>query len=87
MLVSYQIACTQYDDAAQGKVVGGLMQYIVSPEGQEAAAKAAGSAPISDKLRAQLQPAVDGRRRWRTVDRSAHTRPGTTVPGRAAPTS
>jgi len=34
------------------------MQYIVSPEGQEAAAKAAGSAPISDKLRAQLEPAA-----------------------------
>ena len=58
ILVSYQIACTQYDDANQGKVVGGLMQYIVSPEGQEAAAKAAGSAPISDKLRAQLEPAA-----------------------------
>jgi len=48
----------RYDDANQGKVVGGLMQYVVSPEGQEAAAKAAGSAPISDKLRAQLEPAA-----------------------------
>ena len=58
ILVSYQIACTKYDDANQGKVVQGLMKYIVSPEGQDAAAKAAGSAPISDQLRTQLEPAA-----------------------------
>jgi phosphate transport system substrate-binding protein len=58
ILVSYQIACTKYDDANEGKVVQGLMKYIVSPEGQDAAAKAAGSAPISDQLRTQLEPAA-----------------------------
>ena len=58
ILVSYQIACTQYDDANQGQVVKGLMEYIVSPEGQDAAAQAAGSAPISGQLRSQLEPAV-----------------------------
>jgi phosphate transport system substrate-binding protein len=58
ILVSYQIACTKYDDANQGKVVQGLMEYLVSPEGQDAAAKAAGSAPISDQLRTQLEPAA-----------------------------
>ena len=58
ILVSYQIACTKYDDADQGKVAGGLMQYIVSAEGQDAAAQAAGSAPISDQLRTQLEPAA-----------------------------
>jgi phosphate transport system substrate-binding protein len=58
ILVSYQIACTKYDDANQGKVVQGLMKYLVSPEGQDAAAKAAGSAPISDQLRTQLEPAA-----------------------------
>ena len=40
----------------------GLMQYIVSPEGQEAAAKAAGSAPISDSA---AHPAAAGGRRGR----------------------
>jgi phosphate transport system substrate-binding protein len=58
-LVSYQIACTKYDSADKGKLVQALYEYIVSPEGQDAAAKNAGSAPISDKLRQQIQPAVD----------------------------
>jgi phosphate transport system substrate-binding protein len=58
-LVSYQIACTNYDDAAKAKLVKGLYNYIISAEGQDAAAKNAGSAPISDTLRQQIQPAVD----------------------------
>jgi phosphate transport system substrate-binding protein len=58
-LVSYQIACTKYDSADKGKLVNALYKYIVSPEGQDAAAKNAGSAPISAKLRQQIQPAVD----------------------------
>jgi phosphate transport system substrate-binding protein len=33
--------------------------YVVSDEGQQAAAKAAGSAPISADLRDQAQKAVD----------------------------
>jgi phosphate transport system substrate-binding protein len=57
-LVSYQIACTNYDDAAKAKLVKGLYDYIISAEGQDAAAKNAGSAPISDTLRQQIQPAV-----------------------------
>jgi len=58
VLVSYAIACTKYDDAAQGALVGGYLKYIVSPEGQEAGSKNAGSAPLSDSLRSQIQPAV-----------------------------
>ena len=59
VLVSYLIGCTKYDSADQGKLVKGLFSYIVSPEGQDAAAKNAGSAPMSDSLRQQIQPAVD----------------------------
>jgi phosphate transport system substrate-binding protein len=59
VLVSYAIACTKYDDAAQGALVGGYLKYVVSPEGQEAGSKNAGSAPLSDTLRQQIQPAVD----------------------------
>jgi phosphate transport system substrate-binding protein len=59
VLVSYAIACTSYDDAAQAKLVGGYLKYVISPEGQEAGAKNAGSAPLSDTLRSQIQPAVD----------------------------
>ncbi|MGI8660352.1 MAG: phosphate ABC transporter substrate-binding protein PstS [Thermoleophilaceae bacterium] len=58
-LVSYLIACTQYDSAETGEVAGEYVSYIVSPEGQDAAAEAAGSAPLSDGLREQVQPAVD----------------------------
>ena len=35
------------------------MNYIISAEGQDAAASNAGSAPISDQIRSQIQPAVD----------------------------
>ena len=53
------MACTGYDDAAKGDIVKALLNYIVSPEGQDAAASNAGSAPISDQIRSQIQPAVD----------------------------
>jgi phosphate transport system substrate-binding protein len=59
VLVSYLIGCTKYDSADKGKLVNALFGYIISPEGQDAAAKNAGSAPLSDTLRQQVQPAVD----------------------------
>lgn len=59
VLVSYEMACTQYDDANTGALVGAFMSYLISPEGQQAAADAAGSAPLSDSQRELYQPAVD----------------------------
>src|SRR3954471_8147807 len=59
VLVSYAIACTKYDDAAQGKLVKGYLSFVISPDGQAAGAKNAGSAPLSDALRTKIQPAVD----------------------------
>jgi phosphate transport system substrate-binding protein len=59
VLVSYAMACTKYDDAAQGALVKGYLGYVISAEGQEAAAKNAGSAPISDAVRSKIQPAID----------------------------
>ncbi|MFD5315966.1 phosphate ABC transporter substrate-binding protein PstS [Streptomyces sp. NPDC127098] len=59
VLLSYGLACGSYDDAAQGELARAYLSYIVSEEGQAAAAEAAGSAPISDELRQQIQPAVD----------------------------
>ena len=59
VLVSYLMACTQYDDAAQGALVKAFVGYVISAEGQQAAATNAGSAPISDAVRAKVQPAVD----------------------------
>jgi phosphate transport system substrate-binding protein len=59
VLVSYHIGCVTYDDAEKAGLVADFMGYVVSEEGQQAAAEAAGSAPISDALRQQAQTAVD----------------------------
>jgi len=59
ILASYEIACTTYDSADTAAIVKALLNYIVSSDGQDAAASNAGSAPISDQLREQIQPAVD----------------------------
>ncbi|MGN8551279.1 UNVERIFIED_CONTAM: phosphate ABC transporter substrate-binding protein PstS [Microbacterium sp. SLM126] len=59
VLVSYMIACEEYIDAAVAPIVKGYLQYVASPEGQDAAAAAAGSAPISDSLREQVNAAID----------------------------
>jgi phosphate transport system substrate-binding protein len=60
VLVSYQIACGKYADQAQANLVKGFLTYTTSADGQQAAAKAAGSAPLPDSLRSQITPAVTG---------------------------
>jgi phosphate transport system substrate-binding protein len=59
VLVSYMIACQEYVDTAVAPVVKGYLQYIASTEGQDAAAAAAGNAPISDSLREQINSAIE----------------------------
>lgn len=59
VLVAYMIACQQYADPAVAPLVKGFLEYVASPEGQEAAAAQAGSAPISDSLREQVDAAID----------------------------
>ncbi len=59
VLLSYLLACPTYDDPAQAELVKGYLAYILSEEGQQAAAEAAGSAPISEDLRSQAQTALD----------------------------
>ncbi len=59
ILISYSIACEQYNDAAVAPVVKAYLSYAASAEGQDAAAAAAGSAPISDALREQITAAID----------------------------
>src|SRR5262245_52821839 len=58
VLVSYHIVCLQYDSQETVDLVKGFMTYVGSAEGQQAAADAAGSAPISDDLRAQMSAAI-----------------------------
>jgi phosphate transport system substrate-binding protein len=59
VLVSYHIGCVQYEKQETADLVKAFMGYVISEEGQQAAAEAAGSAPISDALRQQAQTAVD----------------------------
>ena len=59
VLVSYELACTTYSDAKEADLVKGFLTYVVSEKGQEAAAKAAGSAPISDSVRANATKAIE----------------------------
>ena len=57
-LVSYLIACEQYEDEATADIVRSYFEYVASEEGQNAAAEAAGSAPLSADLRSQVADAV-----------------------------
>jgi phosphate transport system substrate-binding protein len=59
VLVSYELACTQYDDANKAALVKGYLSYMVSPEGQQAAASNAGSAPLSPEVTDLVTPAVE----------------------------
>jgi len=61
VLVSYMLACETYDNQADVDNVKAYLSYIASAEGQERAAdpSVAGSAPISDDLRARVQAAID----------------------------
>ncbi|MCZ2806199.1 phosphate ABC transporter substrate-binding protein PstS [Modestobacter sp. VKM Ac-2983] len=59
VLISYHVGCVEYEDQETADLVSDFMSYVVSEEGQQAAAEAAGSAPISDSLREQAQGAID----------------------------
>jgi len=58
-LVSYLIGCVDYEDTEVAALVKGYFQYVASAEGQDVAAEAAGSAPISDDLREKVDAAID----------------------------
>ena len=58
-LVSYHIVCLQYDSQEKVDLVKAFMTYVGSDEGQAAAAAAAGSAPLSDEVQAEVQKAVE----------------------------
>lgn len=59
VLVSYMIACEEYADASAAPIVKSFLEYVASEEGQQAAADAAGNAPISDTLRERVNAAID----------------------------
>jgi phosphate transport system substrate-binding protein len=59
VLISYHIGCVAPKDKTAADLMKAFFGYVISPAGQEAAAKAAGSAPITDTVRTQSQTAVD----------------------------
>ncbi|MGI8987017.1 MAG: phosphate ABC transporter substrate-binding protein PstS [Nocardioidaceae bacterium] len=59
VLVSYHIACLEYEEELDAELTRAFLTYVISPVGQDAAAENAGSAPISDTIQEQAQAAVD----------------------------
>lgn len=59
VLVSYDVACPAYKDAKTGEFVKSWLNYVVSKEGQQTAADASGSAPMSDSLRQKVVKSIE----------------------------
>ncbi|MFC7547265.1 phosphate ABC transporter substrate-binding protein PstS [Plantactinospora sp. GCM10030261] len=59
VLVSYQLACVQYDSKQNADLVKAFLTYLVSEEGQKKAAENAGSAPITAKQRENATKAIE----------------------------
>src|SRR5690606_32295106 len=57
--VTYTIACRRYADAETAALVRAFLAYVASEAGQATAADAAGAAPISDDLRADVLPLLE----------------------------
>jgi len=53
VLTSYLIACQHYDSADDAALVEGFLSYIVSTEGQQAAADEVGSAPLESSIQTE----------------------------------
>jgi phosphate transport system substrate-binding protein len=60
VLTSYLLACPTYPDQETADLVKAYLSYIVSDEGQQAAAESAGSAPLSADLAEEAQGIVEG---------------------------
>ena len=58
ILISYQIVCLQYEKPTDGDLVKAFETYVTSAEGQDAAGKAAGSAPLTDALRTKITASI-----------------------------
>lgn len=58
ILLSYLVACQTYETADEADLVKGFLEYVVSDEGQAAAADNAGSAPLDADTAARAQEIV-----------------------------
>ncbi len=59
VLVSYGVFCASYPDQATADLVKGFGTFVLSDDGQQQAADAAKSAPLSAELAAKAQAAID----------------------------
>jgi len=59
MLISYQLVCLRYSSKNDGATAKAFEKYVVSPAGQQAAASAAGSAPLADALRQKALESIN----------------------------
>jgi phosphate transport system substrate-binding protein len=59
VLVSYHIGCVTQKDKATADNLKAFESYVVSDEGQQAAAKNAGSSPLTAEVRTSAQKAID----------------------------
>lgn len=59
VLVSYMVMCDTYENQEDADLVKAYASYVISEQGQNDAAQAAGSAPISDKIREDAQKSID----------------------------
>jgi phosphate transport system substrate-binding protein len=59
VLASYLLACSTYDSQETADLVKAYLSYTVSPEGQQAAAESAGSAPLSQSGMDNATAAID----------------------------
>ncbi len=59
VLISYLQGCMDYADDSKAALVKAYASFMVSAEGQQVAAAAAGSAPITDALRQKAQAIID----------------------------
>ncbi len=59
LLVSWLMGCTKYSDSNNTDLVKAYFNYIISSDGQQAAAQNAGSAPIGPTIKNEDQNAVD----------------------------
>lgn len=59
VLVSYQVACQTFTDAAQADLVKAWLTYVASTDGQAAAAEGAGSAPLTGDFATKVQAAIE----------------------------
>jgi phosphate transport system substrate-binding protein len=58
VLVSYLVACGQYQDANTAELVRTYFEHAVSTAGQQAAANQAGSAPLNSELTSLVSDAI-----------------------------